>query len=325
MTATTSQAFWITAPGRGEILEEPLPDRAADALCVRTLYTAISRGTEALVWRGGVPPSQYQRMRAPFQAGDFPAPVKYGYCNVGIVEAGPAEWQGRHIFCLYPHQTRYVIPAHAARPLPAELDPALAVLAANTETAINAVWDATPRIGERVVVIGAGVVGALTAAICAQIPGVELTLVDTNPTRADLADALGVTFATPGTVQEGADQVIHASGSAEGLELALSLAADEALITELSWYGDHAPTVPLGEDFHSRRLTLRASQVGQLPPAMRPRWDHGRRLDLALHLLARHPHWAALIDGESPFQALPRVLPRLAEGRGLCHRIRYQE
>ncbi len=325
MTQPRSQAFWITAPGTGEIRNETLPAVAPGQLRVRTLYSAVSRGTESLVWHGRVPASQHQRMRAPFQAGDFPGPVKYGYSNVGIVEAGPAGWEGQTVFCLYPHQTRYVVETPAVHPLPDGLDPALAVLAANTETALNATWDALPRPGERILVVGAGVVGSLTAALCAGIPGTQVSLVDSNPQRAALAQALGVDFATPDSAPGHADRIIHASGSEAGLRLALDRAADEASIIELSWYGAHAPALPLGEDFHSRRLTLRSSQVGQLNPDMRPRWDHARRLDTALRLLADHPHWAALIDAESAFAALPDTMARIANGTGLCHRIRYQE
>ena len=325
MSTSTSYAFWITGPEQGEIRETTLPPLESGTLQVRALYSGISRGTESLVWRGQVPGSQHRAMRAPFQEGEFPAPVKYGYCNVGVVEDGPADWIGQRVFCLYPHQTRYRVPIEAVHPLPEGLDPANAVLAANTETAINATWDAGPMVGERIAVIGAGVVGALTAALCTRIPGVEVQLVDVNLERGALAEALGVPFATPESARGELDRIIHASGHGEGLRLALSLAAMEATVVELSWFGSREPTVPLGEDFHARRLTLRSSQVGSLNPLMRPRWDHRRRLNLALQLLTRHPEWAALVDAESDFPSLPATMPSIAGGSGLCHRIRYQE
>lgn len=325
MSELTSQAFWIVAPGEGEIRTAPLPPLPSDRLQVRTLFSGISRGTESLVWKGQVPPRQYERMRAPRQAGDFPGPVKYGYSNVGVVEDGPPAWVGQTVFCLHPHETRYHVPVDQAHPLPDHLDPALAVLAANVETAVNACWDAVPRPGERITVIGAGVVGTLTAALCHDMPGVTLELVDRNPARAELADALGLPFVSPDTASTEVDRVIHASGSEAGLTLALGIAGDEATITELSWFGHNPVAVPLGDDFHPRRLTLKSSQVGQLAPDMRPRWDHGRRLALALRLLAEHPEWAALIDDESAFEALPRTMASVADGHGLCHRIRYED
>jgi NADPH:quinone reductase-like Zn-dependent oxidoreductase len=325
MAYRTARAFWVTAPGQGELREEPLPEPSDGELLVRSCFSAISRGTESLVWNGQVPESQYQRMRAPLQAGEFPAPVKYGYCNVGLVEDGPTRWRGQRIFSLHPHQERFVLPAGDAHPLPPDLPPERAVLAANTETALNACWDARPLAGERISVIGAGVVGCLTAALCAAIPGTEVELIDINPQRRRIAERLGIAFNEPRTARRGADRVVHASASESGAALALALAADEATVIELSWFGQRAVRLPLGEDFHSRRLTLKSSQVGQLAAEQRPRWDHQRRLHKALDLLAANPAWEVLIDGESDFADLPRAMASLATGDALCHRIRYPE
>jgi len=322
MTATAT-AFWITAPGRGELQPVTLPQPGPGEVRVRALFSGVSRGTEALVLRGGVPESQHETMRAPFQEGAFPAPVKYGYASVGVVERGPPALRGRTVFCLHPHQDRYVVPAAAARPLPPDLPAERAVLAANVETAVNGVWDAAPRVGEHIAVIGGGVIGCLVAALCGGIPGCTVQLVDIDPARAAVAEALNLPFATPQAARPDADRVLHASASEAGLRLGLELAGNEAEIVELSWFGDREPRLPLGEAFHSRRLTLRSSQVGQVAPALRPRWRHEDRLDLALRLLAAHPRWQALIDGESPFARLPQTLPALAAGNGLCHRIRY--
>jgi threonine dehydrogenase-like Zn-dependent dehydrogenase len=319
-----ARAFWVAEPGRGEIRAEPLRAPAANEALVRTLYTGISRGTEALVFKGRVPPGEKARMRAPFQAGEFPAPVKYGYSNVGVVEQGPAELANRRVFCLYPHQTRYVVPADALHVLPDGVPPARAVLAANLETAVNVLWDAAPRIGDRVAVVGAGTVGCLVGWLAARVAGAEVELVDVDERKSAAAHALGVPFRLPAAAHRDADVVVHTSGSAAGLATALELAAFEATVAEASWYGDDAPAVPLGGPFHSRRLTLKASQVGAVADAQRARWSHARRMELVMRLLA-HAELDSLVTGESPFDELPAVLARLATSPGytLMHRIVY--
>jgi len=291
---------------------------------VRSLFSGVSRGTEALVFAGRVPASERQRMRAPFQRGEFPAPVKYGYASVGVVERGPRELEGRRVFTLYPHQTRYVVPAAAVHVLPDGVPPERAVLAANLETAINGIWDARPHVGDRVTVVGAGTVGCLAAWIAGRIAGCEVELVDTNPRRGAIAKALGVGFKMPADASDGADVVIHASGSSAGLALALRVAAFEATIVEMSWHGAGEVPVPLGEAFHARRLTIASSQVGTVAPSQRARWSTRRRMTLALSMLT-DPALDVLITGESPFDALPQVMAQLAAepGDALCHRIRY--
>jgi threonine dehydrogenase-like Zn-dependent dehydrogenase len=267
-------------------------------------------------------------MRAPFQEGDFPGPVKYGYSSVGeVLEAPPGPGKGlvgRKVFCLYPHQDVYLVPVAALTPLPEEVPPARAVLAANLETAVNAFWDAAPTAGDRVVVIGAGVVGLLTGWLCAQLPGARVTATDVDPTKEPVARALGLDFAGSPPAGADADLVIHASGSPEGLAAALGAAGVEAKVVELSWYGSRSVPLPLGEAFHSRRLTLQSSQVGRIPASRAARWSHARRLGLALELLA-DPRLDRLVTGESAFEDLPDLMSRIAhDGRGvLCHRIRY--
>ena len=319
-----AHAFWVVAPGRGEIRPEPLPDPAPGDALVRALYSGISRGTEALVFRGEVPPCEYQTMRAPFQGGDFPGPVKYGYCSVGLVEEGPADLLGRAVFCLHPHQTRYRVPAVALHLLPDGVPPGRAVLAANLETAVNGLWDAVPRLGDRIAVIGAGTLGCLVAWLAGRIPGCRVELIDLNPRRATLASALGVGFAGPEEATPDADLVIHTSGSPAGLALGLRISGFEATVVELSWYGSREVPLPLGERFHQRRLTIRSSQVGSVAAAQRARWDHRRRMGLALSLLA-DPILDRLVTGEDAFEALPTVQERLARDPGdpLMHRIRY--
>ena len=326
----TALQFWIRAPGRGEIVTSPLGPREPDHVLVRALYSGISRGTESLVFRGEVPPSQHQVMRAPFQEGDFPGPVKYGYSSVGEVLEAPAQPEpslvGRHVFCLHPHQDLYMVPARAVCVLPDGLPPERAVLGANMETALNAVWDARPSAGDRIVVIGGGAVGLLVAWLCRQIPAARVSLVDVDPSRGGVARGLGLEFADGVPAGADADFVFHASGSPQGLEAALSVAGVEATVVELSWYGTRSVPLPLGEAFHSRRLTLRSSQVGRIPADRAPRWDHARRLGVALDLLCDE-RLDLLISGESDFETLPEVMGRLAgDGRGvLCHRIRYAQ
>jgi threonine dehydrogenase-like Zn-dependent dehydrogenase len=319
-----AEAFWLREPGVGEIRSERLPAPGPDEVLVRTVCSGISRGTETLVFRGAVPPSQYAVMRAPFQQGDFPGPVKYGYLNVGVVEDGPAPLCGRTVFCLYPHQTVYVVPAAAVTPVPDDVPATRAVLAGTVETAVNALWDAAPRLGDRVAVVGAGMVGACVARLLARIPGVRVTLVDVDPARAALAATLGVDFAAPDAAEPGRDLVFHASATAAGLQCGLDLLAPEGTVIELSWYGDAPVTLALGGAFHSGRLRIRASQVGAVAAARRDRRSHADRLALALELL-RDPAFDALLTGASPFADLPDVLARLAGGTlpALCHTVTY--
>ena len=326
MLGAEAHAFWVRAPGAGEIRPVRLPEPRDGDLIVRTLRSGVSRGTETLVFRGGVPPDQYEVMRAPFQEGDFPAPVKYGYLNVGVVEEGPAELRGRTVFCLYPHQTVYVVPAGAVTVVPEGVPPARAVLAGTVETAVNALWDAAPLLGDRVTVVGAGMVGCCVARLLSRFPASQVTLVDVDPGRADVASAIGVEFALPGDAAGDRDLVVHASATSAGLQRSLELLASEGTVIELSWYGDSEVRLSLGGAFHSARLGIRASQVGTLSPARSGRRTTGDRLALALELL-RDPAFDALVTGESPFSELPEVMARLAAGSlpALCHTITYDE
>jgi threonine dehydrogenase-like Zn-dependent dehydrogenase len=277
-----------------------------------------------LVLAGRVPESEFERMRAPFMGGRFPFPVKYGYATVGQVEDGPAEHVGRTIFALHPHQQRFNIPESAVVTLPETVPPRRAVLAANMETALNAVWDAAAGPADRIAIVGAGAVGALVAFLCSRLVGVEATLVDINEKRAELARKLGVRFTTPDTAKDDCDVVFHASGSEAGLRTALSLAGDEATVLELSWYGDTPVTIPLGGAFHSRRLRLISSQVGRIAVSHRSRWTHGRRLAAAIGLLA-DPCLDALLAPEVGFSDLPRRLSDILDARNgvVCQLITY--
>jgi threonine dehydrogenase-like Zn-dependent dehydrogenase len=319
-------AYWLREPGVGEIRPVELPRVGSDDVLVRTVRTAISRGTEALVFRGGVPATQYDTMRAPFQDGDFPGPVKYGYLNAGVVEQGPRRLRGRTVFCLYPHQTSYVVPAHAVVPVPDDVPVTRAVLAGTVETAVNALWDAAPLVGDRVSVVGAGMVGCCVARLLSDFPGVVVTLVDVDPRRSEVAAAIGVDFALPSDAADGRDLVVHTSGTSAGLQLSLDLLSADASVIDLSWYGDAPVTLSLGGAFHSRRLTVRASQVGAVATSRRSSRTTTDRLTLALELL-RDPLFDVLLTGTSPFEALPDVMPRLVSGElpSLCHSVSYGE
>jgi NADPH:quinone reductase-like Zn-dependent oxidoreductase len=323
-TDEVAEALWYSRPGQAEIRQEALAPPGAGEVRVRALFGAVSRGTEALVLAGRVPESEFERMRAPFMAGNFPFPVKYGYATVGRIEGGPEALRERTVFTLHPHQNFFNIPASAAVVLPENLPPQRAVLAANMETALNAVWDAAPGPADRIAIVGAGVVGSLVAYLCGRLPGADVTLVDINPARAELAQALGVSFARPERAKGDCDLVVHASGNAAGLDTALALAGEEATVLEMSWYGDAPVTALLGGAFHSRRLRLISSQVGQIAPSHRPRWTHGRRLAAALALLT-DPRLDALLAPPVAFRDLARRLPDILDAKSgmLCQSITY--
>lgn len=318
------RALWYIAAGQAELRDELLGLPVPGTVRVRASHGAISRGTEALVANGRVPRSEFQRMRAPFMAGMFPFPVKYGYSTVGVVEAGSTDLRGRTVFTLHPHQTLFDVPEAAAIPVPSNVPARRAVLAANMETALNAVWDAGPEPLGKAAVVGAGVVGSLTGLLLRHLSSAHVTLVDINPARATIASAFGLDFATPEQAPAECELVVHASASNAGLATALSLARDEGTILELSWYGNVDVSVPLGGAFHSRRLRLVASQVGMIAPSHRQTWTHRRRLEKALSLLA-DDRLDLLLEAPIAFADLPARLPGiLAPTSGiLCQPIDY--
>jgi threonine dehydrogenase-like Zn-dependent dehydrogenase len=321
--AVQELAFWVS-PGHGEIRPVTVPQPGPGQVLVRTLRSGVSRGTETLVFRGAVPPDQHERMRAPHQDGDFPGPVKYGYLNVGLVEAGPPALFGKTVFCLHPHQTAYVVPATDVTVVPKDVPADRAVLAGTVETAVNALWDAAPMVGDRVSVVGAGMVGCCVARLLARFPALDVTLIDVDASRAEVAAALGAGFAQPGDAAGGCDLVVHTSATSAGLQCSLDLLAPEGTVLDLSWYGDAEVRLSLGGAFHAGRLGLRASQVGTVSPARSARRTTADRLALAFELL-RDPAFDVLVTGESRFEELPGVMARLAAGSlpALCHTITY--
>jgi NADPH:quinone reductase-like Zn-dependent oxidoreductase len=321
---TTARALWYVGDGKAEIRPEPLPDLRHGEALVRTLYSGVSRGTERLVFQALVPASEYERMRGPNMGGDFPHPVKYGYLAVGMVEEGPAELRGRTIFILHPHQDRIVAPASALTLVPEGVPARRAVLAANMETALNALWDSGAGPGDRIAIFGGGVVGCLIAALCGRLPGADVTLVDPVESRAAVAKALGVAFASPDNAPGDCDVAFHASANQKGLAAALECAGFEGTVVEVSWFGDKEVSVPLGRMFHSGRLRLVSSQVGQVAASRRSRWDHARRMAKAMDLL-KDSRLDALLGEDIPFAEAPERLPKVfsSEASGLAPVLRY--
>lgn len=319
-----ARALWYASKGTVELRDAPLGPLAPGSARVRTLFSGISRGTERLVLTGAVGESEWERMRGPKQEGGFPFPVKYGYCATGIVEDGPAEVLGRTVFCLHPHQDVFQVPAADLTPVPDGVPARRATLAANMETALNALWDGAAGPADRIVVVGAGIVGLLVTSLAARLPGASVTTVDVDAARRPIIEALGATYARPDQAPRDADLVLHASGTAAGLNTAIGCAGFEATVIEMSWYGDKAVPAELGGAFHSRRLRLISSQVGQVSPGRRPRWSYGRRLAAALALLD-NAALDALVAEEIAFEDAPSALPRLlAPGApGLAPVIRY--
>ena len=326
MNETQARAFWIVEPGRGEIRSTSISGLAVGEVRVRTLHSALSLGTERLIFRGEVPKSQYKTMKAPFQEGDFPGPVKYGYCNVGVVEDGLKDIKGRTVFCLYPHQDTFVVAADAIVPLPDGLPPKRAVLAANMETALNGLWDAGSLMGCRIAILGAGVVGCMMAVLASRIPGTDVQLLDINPEKGAIAKKLNVAFASPDQHPGNADIVVEATGAIDGLDVALDLAGFEANVVVMSWYGDTKVPLSLGGNFHSQRLKIISSQVSAVAPSHRARWSNRDRLELALSLLQAEIFDHLITDG-SRFEDLPDTLTALSSdpGNTLCHVIDYGE
>jgi threonine dehydrogenase-like Zn-dependent dehydrogenase len=323
-----AQALWYVARGQAELREQKLGALKPDTVRIKTLWSGVSRGTERLVFMGKVSSLDQDDMRAPMQEGTFPFPVKYGYCAVGMVEDGPSEWLGRTVFALHPHQNVFDTPLSLIAAVPDHVPPRRAVLAANMETALNALWDSGASAGQRIVVIGAGLVGLLVGYLAAQLPGAEVTMVDIDLSRKDIAARMGCDFQKPLDAPHNADIVFHASASESGLACALACAGNEARIIEMSWYGMDEIRAPLGLAFHHKRLHLISSQVGQVSPLHRPRWSHQRRLAKALELLQGTRGAScldALITQEVAFADLPRVLPEFLapSAKGLASVVRY--
>lgn len=317
-----AESLWYAGKERVERRTIDVPAPSVGEALVAAHYSGISKGTERLVFEGHVPSSEHTRMRCPFQEGDFPFPVKYGYCLTGVVEQGPKDCVGRNVFLLHPHQSKAVVPVSALNVLPEGVPLRRAALAANMETALNTLWDARAGAGDRILIVGAGVLGLLIAKLAAAMPGADVTVTDINPARRPLAERFGAAFALPQAAPQNRDIIIHTSATADGLKLALASAAFEGRIIEASWYGDKEVALPLGGAFHSQRLSLISSQVGAVATPQRARWTYQRRMAKALDLL-RDDRCDALITGEIAFADAPSQLPKVFTDAGLMTVLRY--
>lgn len=323
--ARKAKALYYVGPMAGELCDEALAPPGEHQALVRMEFSAISRGTERLIACGEVPREEYERMRCPLQGGDFPFPVKYGYCAVGLVEEGPAEWEGARVFILHPHQDRFVCDVNWLNRVPDFVHPRRAALAANMETALNAIWDSGLSAADKVIVVGGGLVGLLVTYLAARMPGTDVTLVDTNPERALIARHFGADFKQPAHAPTGADIVFHTSASQAGLATAIQCAGKEANVVELSWYGTKSVTAPLGGHFHAGRVKLVSSQVGTISPGHAARgWTYSSRLQAALRLLADE-RLDQLVTEMISFSDLPPAIPRIlaADAPGLVTLVQY--
>ena len=323
-TTSSARALWYVAPGKVELRPETIAEPGPNEVLVATSFSGVSRGTERLIMAGKVGQTEWERMRAPLQSGAFPFPVKYGYCATGIVLAGDKSLIGKPVFVLHPHQERFVAPASMATVIPDGVSPRRATLAANMETALNALWDSGAGPADRIVVVGGGIVGLLVGYLAARLPGAQVTLVDVAAERASLAQSLGMSFEEPDKAPTDADVVFHTSATAAGLGTAIGACGLEATLIELSWYGDGTVPAPLGGAFHSRRLKLISSQVGHVSASRRARWDYRRRLEAALMLL-QDAALDALITQEIAFDDAAVHLPNLLarDASGLAPVIKY--
>ncbi|MFK7943291.1 MAG: zinc-binding alcohol dehydrogenase [Paracoccaceae bacterium] len=320
----TAHALVYSGPETVTIQEVALAQPSDNEVIVRTRFSGLSRGTERLIFEGRVPRAEWTRMRAPLQIGDFPFPVRYGYAAVGEVEAGPADLVGRNVFCLHPHQTTFTAPVAMALPLPDGTSPEIAVLGANMETALNAIWDAGDCTGQQVLIVGGGLVGCLIAFLLAQ-SGASVTVTDLVPQTGEMVHHFGVGFVSPRDVPpETFDVTFHTSASAAGLQTALNALAFEGRVIELSWYGSKPVEISLGTGFHANRLQIISSQVGHVSPARRKTTTHRDRLTEALACLS-DPRLEVLITEEVAFRDLPDEMPRLLgpDAAGIATRIVY--
>lgn len=306
---TLARSFWLTEKGRGVLRRETLPAPAPGWCVVQTLFSAVSPGTERLVALGKVPAALREEMACPYMGGGFPFPVKYGYSLVGEVIDGPPKLRGRRVHILHPHQDVCVVRVEDARPLPDSLPPARATLASNMETAVTAAWDSGVVLGERVLVVGFGIVGALVAHVLGRGPAVEVEVVDRRPDRRRLAEAMG--FRASGAPGPDAyDLAFDTSGSPSGLQAAIDAVGVEGRVVAVSWYGTEPARLALGGTFHSRRKRILSSQVSRIPGALQPRFDRARRTALVFRLL-ESPELDRLMGPRVPFAELPKAYETL--------------
>jgi 2-desacetyl-2-hydroxyethyl bacteriochlorophyllide A dehydrogenase len=322
-----ARALWFAAPRTATLREESVPPPGPGEVRVETVASAVSSGTEMLVYRGEVP--QHLPLDLPTLRGTYGFPIKYGYAAAGrVFDMGPGVEQfsvGDPVFVHHPHQEVFVVPARMPVRLPEGLDPLLGVFVANLETAINVVHDTPLRLGESALVLGGGVVGQLVARLLRLAGAGAVLVVDPLHMRRELAVAAGADHAlgVEGlnervkeiTGGRGVDVAVEASGSGAALQAAIEAVALEGTVVVASWYGTRPVTLDLGGHFHRGRVRLRSSQVGRLDPALAPRWDRDRRTETAVALLDKLK-LGNLISHRLPFDRAAEAYPLLDERPG---------
>lgn len=321
-----AKALWFRTRGHAEILEERLPRLRPGWCRLHTLFSAISPGTERLVYSGEVPEDLHREMRCPYMGGKFPFPVKYGYSLVGKITEGPEDSIGSVVHVLHPHQDQCIVRTEHTFPIPPQVPPSRATLASNLETAVNAIWDSEVTIGEHALIIGFGAVGSLVARLLSFMSGIKLEIVDANPSKIALAEKMGFKACDPGSVSGNFDLAFHASRSSDGLQLAVDRVGFEGRIIELSWYGTNKISLSLGGTFHSQRKAILSSQVATPSRRQRSRWDHARRRSLVFELLERS-EFDSHITHSVPFGGLPDIYNKLKAHptEGLSYLVKYHE
>ncbi len=312
VTDRRASAFWTLGDRRGSLHEERLPKVPQGMCLIRTLYSAISPGTERLVFDGRVPQRLKEDMRVPYMDGGFPFPVKYGYSLVGRVVAGSHPWLNKTVHVMHPHQDLCLVRKDDLFEVPDGLPPARATLASNLETAVNALWDAHVQIGDASLVVGFGVIGSLVARLLAMMPEGHVEVYDTDAHKRALAHQLGFRLFDPARSARKFDLAFHTTGTAEGLQGALDHVGFEGRVVELSWYGTQPVNVHLGGSFHTERKTIISSQVSNVAAPQRSRWDCRRRKEFVFQLLS-NPVFDHHVSHTVSFAELPEFFPRLAE------------
>ena len=308
-------SVWFTSPRTVELRASSVAVPARGEVRIQTLFSGISHGSEMTVYRGDVPASLSLDATLPTLQGTFEFPVKYGYASVGrVIDFGAdvtGVLEGDLVFAFNPHETCYTVPAGVVIKLPRELNPRIGIFTANVETALNALLDATPRLGERVLVIGQGVVGLLITQLVRRAGASLVITSDLHESRRQLSQLAGADVTLDPSTERitervhaltggvGADVVIEASGEPRVLDEAIGAAAQEGRVVIVSWYGTKRADLGLGSDFHRKRLMLKSSQVSNLDPSLAPRWTIARRRELAVGYLSE-----LLLD-----KLITRVLP----------------
>ena len=279
-----TKSYWIDKKNKGYFKFGEISSINSNEIVVKTLFSGISYGTEKLVYSGKVPKSQRNLMKCPYQEGDFGNDIKYGYINVGKVVDGDKSYLGNNIFSLYPHQDFYKIPSNEALIIPNKIPLSRCLLIPNLETAINAVWDTLPSAGDRILVIGAGIVGLLTAYLINKIPGVNLFIVDKDPSKRKITKKLGIKFLDTIPKKFDARFIYECTGDHRILNSLKNNITVNSTICVLSWYGDKKSDIALGENFFSKRAKLIMSQVSKISPSRCDLTNQDRR-KIALEIL----------------------------------------